>query len=89
MSTSTSPKLKTFYKNSTAFNEAGAKLIIDLDEHLDKIYNDYKNEGYSPREITQLILNSSFNKETKYSFEISEKIDKVERQKILDSRFQD
>lgn len=82
-------KLKTFYKNNTALNEAGAKLILDLDSHLDNIYNNYKNEGYNPREITQLILNSSFKKETEYSFEISEKIDKQERKKLLDSRFED
>lgn len=82
-------KPKTFYKTSTAFNEAGAKLILDLDEQLDKIYNSYKNDGYSPREITQVILNSSFKKETQYSYEVSEKMDKDARQKILDSRFED
>lgn len=84
------PQLKSFYKkDNTSYNEAGAKMILELDEHLDKIYNDCKKDGYNVREISQLILNSTFKKETEYSFKVSEEIDKMNRQKLLDDRFKD
>lgn len=79
------PTLKSFFNNDTTYNEAGAKLILDLDTTMEKIFQDAMAQGYNTREISPLVMDAAAKASSKYSITISENMYKEKRAAIIAS----
>lgn len=77
------PATKSFFKPDTSHTVEGAKLSLQLDEFLSKIYQEYYSSGYQLREIQQLVNNSVTTQEMKFCVKASDEIYTDARQKKL------
>ncbi len=73
---------KSFFNEDSTVTAEGGKILVNLDNYFSKIYEDYMELGYSPRELSLIIMDSMTLIQAKKNGKISEKIEKERKDKI-------